>query len=214
MANFKQLPYLAQIAIVTVVILLLAGGAYWFALVPMEKANEKDEKLLKVKQAEVAQLLPYASKLENLIAESEELQAKMKEQSKVVPERKEIPSLIQMVEKESLTSGIQIRRYTPKATTKKEYYIAVPVEVDVDGPFFSVLDFYTRLQNLDRIVSVSHLTMGSLKGNGNSGVKKTYRWRPNETVAASCVLTTYYSIPKPGAPPAGAKPAKPAKRKR
>jgi type IV pilus assembly protein PilO len=212
MTNFKQLPYLAQIAIVTVVILLVAGGAYWFALVPMDKANKADELILRAKQAEVAQLAPYKDKLAELTAQSDELQAKMEEQAKIVPEKKEIPSLIKLVEKESLASGINIRRYTPKATTKKEYYTEVPLEIDLDGPFFSVLEFYTRLQNMDRIVSVSHLQMGAIKGNGKSGIKKSYKWRPDETVAASCVLTTYYSNPKPGAPPPGAKPAAPAKR--
>lgn len=212
MANFKQLPYLAQIAIVTVVILLLSGGTYWFALVPLDKQNQKDELVLRAKQAEVARLAPYKAKLAELIAQSEELQAKMKDQSKIVPEKKEIPSLITLVEKESLRAGVQIRRYTPKAISNKQYYTEVPVEIDVDGPFFSVLEFYTRLQNLDRIVSVSHLTMGALKGNGHTGIRRSYRWRPNETVAANCVLTTYYSNPKPTAPPQGAKAAAKAKR--
>jgi len=214
MTNFKQLPYLAQIAIVTVVIVLVAAVIYWFALVPIDKKNQADEQILKAKKAEVAILEPFERNLPKLIAESEELQAKMVAQNKVVPENKEIPSLITVVEKESIAAGIHVRRYTPKATTKKEYYTAVPVEIDVDGPFFSVLEFYTRLQNLERIVSVGHLTMGSLKGNGKSGIKSSYKWRPDETVAANCVLTTYYSNPKPAAPPPGAKPPAPAKRKR
>ena len=81
-----------------------------------------------------------------------------------------------------MAAGVEVRRYTPKDTTTKDYYVEVPFEVDVDGPFYSVLNFFDRLQKLERIVNVGHLTMGALKG-GKTGVKKTYTWSPNETVA-------------------------------
>ena len=39
-----------------------------------------------------------------------------------------------------------MRRYTPKDTAAKEYYVEVPFEIDVDGPYFNVMDFYDRLR--------------------------------------------------------------------
>ena len=105
---------------------------------------------------------------------------------------------------ESAAAGVEVRRYTPKDTTTKEYYVEVPFEIDVDGPFYSVVNFFDRLQKVERLINVGHLAMGALKG-GKTGVKKSYTWSPSETVAASCVLTTYYSNPKTAAPPAAAK---------
>jgi type IV pilus assembly protein PilO len=204
MANFKQLPYVAQIGIVVLVILLLAGGAYMFALEPLAKANQADALTLRSKQAEVAQLNPYRARLVELTAQTEALKTQLAAQQKSVPDEKEVPTLISQVENESVAAGIEVRRYTPKDTSTKEYYTEVPFEVDVDGPFYAVVNFFDRLQKMERIVSVSHLTMGSLK-NGRTAVKKSYAWSPNETVGASCVLTTYYSNPKSGPPPAAAK---------
>ncbi len=204
MANFKELPYLVQIGIVALVILLLAGGAYMYALQPLAKANQSDALTLRSKQAEVAQLNPYKSRLAQLNAQTETLKAEIEAQQKVVPEEKEVPSFITQVENEAVTAGVEVRRYTPKDTSTKEYYTEVPFEVDVDGPFYSVLNFFDRLQKLERIVNVSHLAMGSLKG-GKTGVKKSYTWSPNETVGANCVLTTYYSNPKSATPPPAAK---------
>ena len=51
MTSFKQLPYVAQIGIVALVILLTAAGAYFFALEPLAKANQADALTLKSKQA-------------------------------------------------------------------------------------------------------------------------------------------------------------------
>jgi hypothetical protein len=73
----------------------------------------------------------------------------------------------------------------------------------VDGPYYSVLNFYDRIQKLERIVNVNHFAMGALKG-GKSAVRKSYNWSPNETVSSSCLVTTFYSNSKGGSPPAAA----------
>ena len=163
MTSFKELPYLAQIGIVAAMILLLAAGAYKFSLEPLAKANQEDELTLRSKQAEVARLTPFKAKLDELNAQAETLKAQMEAQKKIVPEEKEVPTFITQVEKESIAAGIEVRRYTPKEIVTKEYYVEVPFEIDVDGPFYSVLNFFDRLQKSERIVNVTHLTMGSIK---------------------------------------------------
>jgi type IV pilus assembly protein PilO len=202
---WKQLPYMAQIGIVALVIVLLAVGTYFPVLQPLEKENEKDALTLKTKQAEIAQLAPYREKLAELNAQTAALKAQMEAQKKVVPEEKDVPSLITQVERESLAAGVEVRRYTPRPVARKEYYTEVPFDVDVDGPYYSVVGFYDRLQKLERIVNVSGLTMGALKGGGKTGMKRGYAWSPKETVGANCVLTTFYSNPKDVAAPAAAK---------
>lgn len=200
MTSFKELPYLAQIGLVALVVVLLAVGAYMFALEPLAKANQADALTLKAKQAEVAQLTPYKAKLAELLLQTETLKAQMEAQRKIVPEEKEVPAFITLVQRESAAAGVEVRRYTPKDTTAKDYYVEVPFEIDVDGPYYSVLNFYDRIQKLERIVNVSRLNMGALKG-GKSAVKRAYKWSPNETVSASCLVTTFYSTSKGGPPP-------------
>jgi type IV pilus assembly protein PilO len=204
MASFKELPYVAQIGLVTLVILLLAGGAYMYALEPLAKANQADALTLKSKEAEIAQLTPFKARLAELTAQTEMLRTQMEAQRKIVPEEKDVPAFITLVEHESAAAGVEVRRYTPKDTATKDYYVEVPFEIDVDGPYYSVLNFYDRIQKVERIVNVSHLTMGALKG-GKAPVKKSYKWSPNETVLASCLVTTFYSTSKGGPPPVAVK---------
>jgi type IV pilus assembly protein PilO len=204
MVNFKQLPYVAQIGLVAAAVFLLAGGVFFIELLPIVKANQADAIVLKARQAEVARLTPYKTKLADLNAQTDALKIKMEEQRKVVPDEAEVPSLITLVASEAAASGVEVRRYTPRDTTSKEYYVEVPIDIDVDGPYYSVLNFYDRLQKVQRIVNVSKLTMGALKG-GKGGAKGSYKWAPDETVSANCLLTTFYSTSKGGAPPAAAK---------
>jgi type IV pilus assembly protein PilO len=203
MLSFKQLPYVAQLGIVTLIVLVLAGGAYLFSLAPLKKANETDTAALKIRQAEINQLTPYKAKLAELNAQTAALQVQMEAQKKIVPEEKEVPAFITLVANEAVAAGVEVRRYTPKDVTSKEYYVEVPFDIDVDGPYYSVLNFFDRLQKLERIVNVSHLSMGALKG-GKAPVKKSYKWAPNETVLASATITTFYSVTKSAPPPPAA----------
>src|SRR6266568_9484260 len=108
MTNFKELPYVAQIGIVAGVILLVAAGAYLFALEPLSKANQADSLTLKSKQAEIAQLAPYRTKLAELNSQTESLRVQMDAQRRIVPEEKEVPSFITMVEHEAVAAGVEV----------------------------------------------------------------------------------------------------------
>ncbi len=58
-----------------------------------------------------------------------------------MPEEKEVPSFITLVANEAGVAGVEMRRYTPKDTATKDYYVEVPFEIDVDGPYYSVSEF-------------------------------------------------------------------------
>jgi len=116
------------------------------------------------------------------------------------------------------TSGIEIRRYTAMPVSNKEFYSEVPFAIDIDGPYYSVLNFFQRVAELERIVNVGNMQMGNTKNSSAAKVKGSYTYAPGETVLASCTATTFFSHepeeqpapgpPKPGqpAPPATAKP--------
>jgi Tfp pilus assembly protein PilO len=87
----------------------------------------------------------------------------------------------------------------------------VPFAIDIDGPYYSVLNFFQRVAELERIVNVSNMQMGNTKSGGAAKVKGSYPYAPGETVVASCVATTFFSH-EPEAQPAAAppKPGQPA----
>jgi len=41
-----------------------------------------------------------------------------------------------------MKAGIEIRRYTAKPVSTREFYTEVPFEVELDGPYYSVLNFF------------------------------------------------------------------------
>jgi type IV pilus assembly protein PilO len=92
----------------------------------------------------------------------------------------------------------------------KEFYSEVPFSIDIDGPYYSVLNFFQRVSELERIVNVSNMQMGNTKSGSAAKVKGSYQYSPGETVLASCVATTFFSHEPEEAAAAGAKPGQPA----
>jgi type IV pilus assembly protein PilO len=205
MAKFNDLPQAAQVGIAAVIAVALFVGSYYMFTKPILETNEKDSATLAQKKGEIAQLAPYEAKIQELDRQIQSLNQQLELQKHIVPDEKEVPSFISLVQGEAQKSGVEIRRYTAKAVGNKEFYSEVPFDIDVDGPYYGVLDFYQRIAQLERIVNVSNVTMASVTNAGAARVKKTYTYSPNETVVASFVATTFYSVTAPPPPPAPAK---------
>ena len=199
-----------------VLLILLVGAALWAAsefllLRPLSdsisKKQAEADKLLK----EVTPLRPYEQKQKQLIAENQQLEVQLANLRQIVPDEKEVDNFIRMVEVAAGASGIDVRRFTAKTTVPQDYYVEVPFEMELDGPYFQVLSFFDRLGKLARIVNVPDLKMASIQS-GKSVGNKAYAYNPNETAVAVCNIVTFFSreepLPSPAAKPgtAAAKP--------
>jgi Tfp pilus assembly protein PilO len=95
--------------------------------------------------------------------------------------------------------------------SNKEFYSEVPFAIDIDGPYYSVLNFFQRVAELERIVNVGNMQMGNTKSASAAKVKGSYTYAPGETVLASCTATTFFSHePEEQPAPGPAKPGQPA----
>jgi type IV pilus assembly protein PilO len=91
----------------------------------------------------------------------------------------------------------------------KEYYSEVPFDMELDGPYYSMLNFFDRVGKLERIVNISGLLVANTKNPSDAKAKHTYQYAPNESVIATFTATTFFShdltpavVTAPGAKPA------------
>ena len=209
MAKFDELPALTKAGILLVVFLALGGVVYWLVLIPKYKENDKVRAQLTEKQAENNQLKDVEKDLDKLRIQLAQLQAQLELQKKIVPADKDADEFIKLLHDNAATAGIEIRRYTAMATSNKEFYTEVPFQIDIDGPYYSVLNFFDRLAKAERIVNVSNLQMSTIKDTGPSRIRNAYAFAPGESVVASCTASTFFSHDlQPDAPVTPAAPKK------
>ncbi len=193
MANFSEMSGLKQWAAVVAGGALVTAGLYFTLFKSQREQNTVAQQKLQDKLHENAELEAYRPKLAEIERQLASLKQQLEIERRIVPDEKEVDGFIRMMESEAQRAGIEIRRYTAKGLTAKDFYTEVPFELELDGPFYSVLGFFDRVGKLERIVNVSGLLVASTRKPGDAKAKHTYQYAPNESVVATCTATTFFS---------------------
>jgi type IV pilus assembly protein PilO len=193
MANFGEMSGVKQWGAVLGGALVLTGALYFTTFKGMQEKNETAQKALDAKTAENAQLELYRPKLAEMERQLANLKQQLEIERRIVPDDKEADQFMRMVNTEAVKAGIEVRRYTAKPISSKDFYTEIPFDLEIDGPYFGVMNFFDRMAKMERIVNVSNLLVSTTKKPSDAKVKKTYRYAPGESVVATCTATTFFS---------------------
>src|SRR3989440_12903828 len=139
MTNFSEMSGLKQWGVVVAGAALLTVALYFTMFKSQREANEVAQQALDSKMRENAELEAYRPKLAEIERQLASLKQQLEIERRIVPDEKEVDGFIRMMESEAQRAGIEIRRYTAKGLTAKDFYTEVPFELELDGPFYSVL---------------------------------------------------------------------------
>jgi type IV pilus assembly protein PilO len=203
--NFNDMSGMKQWGLVLAVAGLLSAALYFTYFKSQRDANESAQKSLDAKLQENRELEPYKTKLAEIDRQLASLEQQMEIEKRIVPEEKEVDAFMKMLDAEAAKAGIELRRYTAQPVASKEFYTEVPFEIELDGSYYSMMNFFDRVAKLERIVNVSNLLVANTKKNGEAKTKHTYQYAPNESVVATCMATTFFSHDQAVATPATAK---------
>lgn len=215
MAGLRDMPPIvnALMGVAVAVVLVVAG-----LFVPGSPLQAQAEALSKA-NAEIDRLQPEVTKLRDYKSRHADLKQQIAAQEKqlevlktIVPEDKEVDEFLRMIHASAVQSGVEVRRVTSKPVNSLEYHNELPFEVEFDGQYYAVWNFFGRLGRLSRIINVSDLNfLGPEKA--QSLINK-YSIRPQHTVIATCTVTTFFTKsvePDSGKAAKGAKGKAPAK---
>ena len=191
--NFSELSGIKQWGLMLGGAALLTVALYFTYFKKQRDNNTSAQQALDAKLQENAQLEPYVSKLAEMDRQVASLQQQLEIEKRIVPDEKEVPNFMQMLDAEAVKSGVELRRYTAQPVSTKEFYSEVPFEVELDGPYYSMLNFFDHVGKLERIVNVSNLLVANVKKPSDAKAKHTYQYAPNESVVATCMATTFFS---------------------
>src|ERR1700682_1251479 len=176
-----------------ITVVLVVAGVY----VPLSPvAQERDEVDKAVRQRaqlnqEVTQLQVYKQRYGELKSQMDALSKQLETLKTIVPEEKEVDEFIRQVQGAASASNVQLRRLTSQPVVAKEYHYEMPFEAQADGPYFNMLDFFSRLSRLSLIINVGDLQFEDPAG--TKGAK--YPIRPGTTVSGVFTATTFFTKP-------------------
>jgi len=210
--NFGELTGVKLWGVLVLAGILGSAGLYYTIFKSEREANAAAQTSLQAKMRENADLEAYRPKLADIERQLNSLKQQLEIERRIVPDEKEVDNFMRMVSGEARKAGVEIRRYTSRPVSARDFYTEVPFEVELDGPYYSMLGFFDRVSKLERIVNINGLLVASTRKPGDAKAKKTYQYAPNESVVATCIATTYFSHDLDPSAAAAAKPGQPAKK--
>jgi type IV pilus assembly protein PilO len=209
--NFSEMSGIKQWATVVVGGVIVTAALYFTMFKSQDESNATAQHALDEKVRENNELESYRPKLKQMEQQLAELKQQLEIEQRIVPDEKQVGGFIEMLDSEAQKAGVELRRYTAKDIKSQQYYTEVPFDMELDGPYYSAVNFFDRVSKLERIVNVSGLLVATTKTPSLAKAKHTYQYAPNESIVATFTATTYFSHDlQPSAAGAGTKPGTPA----
>ena len=198
-----KLPLAGQLGVSAVIAALLCGGFYYFWYSDALELQKKQETRLADLQKQIRALEATANKLPEFQREVQALEARLETLKRILPPEKEMPDLMRRVQYLAAQSSLNIKKFNPAAVAQRDFYVEVPVNLDVEGTYHNLGAFLDRVSRMSRLVNV-----------GNVKIKAQNKPTISSTISASAVAMTYVYKDAPPAAPAqkGKRPSPGAKR--
>jgi type IV pilus assembly protein PilO len=191
--NFGEMSGIKQWATVVLGGAVVTAALYFTLFKSQSDKNTAAQHALEDKIRENNELESYRPKLKQMEQQLAELKQQLEIEQRIVPDEKQVDSFMTMMDAEAQKAGVELRRYLAKDAKSQQYYTEVPFDIELDGPYYSTLNFFDRVSKLERIVNINGLVVGTTKNPSGAKAKHTYQYAPNESIIATFTATTYFS---------------------
>jgi Tfp pilus assembly protein PilO len=207
LGNLKEQPWYLRLTIMGVVAAVVYAS-FWYFITSGTRAEAKEintqvETLMRQNEgARIAsqRLNEFKVAYQNKQQEYDELKA-------LLPEQRELTSVLQGVQDRARSSRLSLIRFSPRDDIQQDFYSGKPIQVVVNSTFTNLRSFFDQMARYQRIVSITDFKVNRIREDEMNSSK---------TIDAQFLMTAYYvSAEKlqqsaPAAQPAPANNAQPA----
>ncbi len=164
------------ISYLIVIALIVAAGWHFYAVdkqAQLHKEVKKEKGLKSVYKEKAFQV----SNLDALRKQMEDVEERFAELKKQLPTEKEVPGLLDDITNLGTDSGLDIGSIALASEKKKEFYIELPININVAGSYHQMGQFVSGIAALPRIVTLHDYSISPSAGGVNMRIHaKTYRY--------------------------------------
>ena len=192
--SFREFPWYIQALIFVALAVVLIGLGIFLPFSPVASkrvgSGSTPRSRLRSSNQEVAALEVYERRYAEFNQEMNALHKQLDTLQAIVPEDKQTDEFIRLLQGAAAASGVQIRSLVAQNVIPHQYHFEMPFAISVDGPYFNVVDFFSRLSRLSRIINVGDLSLSAVDPS-----KGKYPMRAGTSVTGNCMVVTFFTSP-------------------
>lgn len=145
--------------------IVILGAVFYFLLyqplqTDIRTAQEDIEKL----ENQIFMHRKKTRELPKIKARLEDVRIQFKFAKQFLPEKQEIPRLLRNISDNGAKAGLNVLTFQPKPKDKlQDFYAEKSFDMKVEGPFLNVASFFYRIGQMERIVNIDNIKMGTPK---------------------------------------------------
>lgn len=177
----EKLKMIHRILILVGTIVLLAGIFVALVYIPQSQEITRLNKEIASLEKQINQAKIKARTLKKFEAEQVEVEAQFREALKLLPNKREIPTLLKSITQLGSDANLEFRLFSPKKEKARDFYIEIPVSMEVSGTYHDVATFFDKVGRMKRIVNILDISMKPIKERSTNLTTKcnavTYRFK-------------------------------------
>ena len=155
-----KLPTVARVG-VGAAVLALTGVAYYVVFYgdlasAIQAAKSRETQL----SAELAEARKAEFAYQKDLAELTDRQQRQRELNKVLPVTSEYPAFLSAVQNVANVAGVDLIGWTPSPEVPDQYFVRVPMKVEIAGRYHQIAKFFYGVSQLDRIINLENVNLG------------------------------------------------------
>ncbi|MFQ5917008.1 MAG: type 4a pilus biogenesis protein PilO [Candidatus Binatia bacterium] len=178
-----------RILIIVGTIVLLAGLFIYFFYLPKTEEISKTKRDIATVKQKLSRAKIRAKNLKKFEEEFAQVDVQFQQALKLLPNKKEIPSLLRNITQLGSDSELDFRVFNPRKERPGDFYMEIPVSIEVSGNYHNVALFFDKVGRMERIVNILNVTMKPVKARSTTLVTQcdavTYRFKGETDVKAS-----------------------------
>jgi type IV pilus assembly protein PilO len=179
--RFNNLPQSAQILIFIAMIGCAAVAYYMYCLKDrIEESNAIQAEIINLEQSVAKKTAAEAryKQFKEAIAKSEE---QLAIRQRMLPTEKETPTILRNIQQMATSSNLRIDKFIPQALIPRAYYLDWPLQLEVQGNYDGLGQFFEKISRAHRIINVGAISIKGIEQSNDS----------TQTLTANCTATTF-----------------------
>jgi len=95
------------------------------------------------------------------VAELERLRSFAREQQRVLPDNPDIPGFLDAIHRTATENGLTIKLVLPEAEVVEQYFVRIPVRVEVNGSYLEIARFFRAIGQLPRVINMENIALST-----------------------------------------------------
>lgn len=175
--------------IVVAIIVLVLGILAWFEFISPENdlynqlKTQEDSLKIQVRQKQL-----LAASLPAYQAQIREMNRRFQDFLQQLPNRTQIPSLLDDVTLAGRSRGLDFELFQPTGEVNKNFYAKIPVKLKVVGTYSDIGRFAAAVAAMPRIVTINNIDIARMPDAGATNIAKA---QAAQKLVMQCTATTY-----------------------